>query len=137
MILRTVGAVSIVLVSFVIALLALDLFDTDVIRKKNARAIAAALERYYEAKGSYPILPIRDSPVTLLAGSLVAGGFISEIPADPAGAEPTHYFSNDGKSFGLWLHFKGAPPCKITVRDPGKGWWGDAPYCGGTGSFGW
>lgn len=97
-----------------------------------------ALERYYAAKGAYPVLPARDGYVPELAAALVSGGFISQIPSDAPGPEPTRYYSNDGKSFGLLLHFPTLFPCKITMRDPGKDWWGpETPYCKRIGSFGW
>jgi hypothetical protein len=135
---RTIAALCIVAVFFFATLYALDLLDPNVVRKRNAQAIIGALERYYAAKGTYPVLPARDSYVPELAAPLVSGGFISAIPSDPPGLEPTRYYSYDGKSFGLLLHFKDYPPCKIAMRDPGKGWWGsDIAYCERIGSFGW
>lgn len=133
-----IGSLGIVLVSFFTALYCFDLLDPDVARKRNAQTIIAALERYYKAKGTYPVLPLRDSQVSELGAVLISGGYISAIPSDTPGPEPTHYYSNDGKSFGLWLHFEALPPCKITIRDAGRDWWGDnMAYCKGVGSFGW
>jgi hypothetical protein len=102
---QAVGALAIVLVSFLATLYVLDSLDPDVIKKKNASAIITALERYYAANGAYPILSVRDSAVSELVGPLVGGGYISAIPTDAPGVEPTHYYSPDGKAFGLLLHF--------------------------------
>jgi hypothetical protein len=135
---RAVGPIAIMLVFFFGTLYWLDWLDPDVARKKNANALIAALERYYAANGAYPILPVRDSLISELAGPLVRDGYIPAIPSDAPGVEPTHYYSFDGKAFGLWLHFKASLPCKIAVRDQGKDWWGgQMAYCQGIGAFGW
>jgi hypothetical protein len=120
---------SIVATSFFGTLYMLDWFDPDAVRVRNANLIMAALEKHLAAKGSYPLLPVRDSYASQLAAPLVAGGFIGAIPADPPGTEPIHYASFDGKSFGLWMHFARSGPCKIVVGGPSAGWWGETPAC--------
>jgi hypothetical protein len=98
----------------------------DTIRADNAKVIIAALEKYHAAKGSYPILPVPDSRIKELAGPLAE--FLRPIPIDPEDAEPTHYVSFDGKSFGLWLHQKPGP-CIVEVKTSKTGWWGQPPPC--------
>jgi hypothetical protein len=75
------------------------------------------------------VLPVQDSETSELRKPLVEGNFIAAIPADPPDAQPTHYVSYDGKSFGL-LVVQGQAKCLIEVRAPQKmGWWGQPPYC--------
>jgi hypothetical protein len=125
----TIGGMAVVTIFFFGTLFVLDFLDPDAVRVKNAKSIMAALEKYRATKGTYPILPIRDSRTTELAGALVSGGYLDAIPADPPGAEPIHYASFDGKSFGLWMHFVKASQCKIVIGAPSAGWWGDLPVC--------
>jgi hypothetical protein len=86
---------------------------------KMQKTIIAALEKYRAATGAYPVVPpALDVRTTQLVGPLVEGGYLRAIPIDPPGAEPNHYFSLDGKSFGLWLHLERSGQCRIVVGGP-------------------
>jgi hypothetical protein len=131
---KIAGAIAIVVVSFFLALLALDYVGypaptLDQVRAGNAKQIMAALEKHRAAKGAYPVLPGADVVTSELRKPLVEGKFIAAIPEDPPDAEPTHYVSYDGQSFGL-LVVQDKKNCLIEVRAPHKmGWWGQPPYC--------
>jgi len=131
---KIAGAIAVVAVSFFITLIVLDYIGypaptPDQMRASNAKQIMAALEKYRAAKGAYPVLAGSDSVITELRKPLVEGKFIAAIPADPPDAEPIHYATYDGQSFGL-LVFQNNKGCLIEVRAPHTmGWWGQPPYC--------
>ena len=127
---RAAGATLIVLSSFFGALYILNSADPDITVRKNASAVAAALERYYQNQRAYPVLPQKDVTISELTTPLARSGHIASIPADIPGIEPIRYYSPQGQSYGLLLRFKAFPPCKVTLREIGKAWWGVAiPYC--------
>lgn len=99
----------------------------DEIRVQTVKSILNALEKYHASKGAYPVLP--DRSVAQLTDFLVGGGYLSTIQVPPR-AEPTHYASFDGKSYGLWVHLENSEgPCRIAVGSSGRGWWGEPPTC--------
>ena len=129
---RIIGAIAVLAAFFFGTLYAMDFVDRrtrDGRRVETAKAVMAALAKFRAAKTSYPILPNRDGYITDLAPFLVTGGFIGEIPPNPPGAEPTRYYSDDGKSYGLWLHFERSENCKIEVDAKNTGWWGNPAIC--------
>lgn len=130
---QIVGGALVVLVSFFGTRYAMDYYidrpARDATRTENAKMVMAALEKYRTAKGAYPLFPPALDVRTTQLTPLVEGGYLRAIPADPPGAEPNHYFSFDGKSFGLWLHLEQTGQCRIVVGGPGTGWWSDPPAC--------
>jgi hypothetical protein len=105
----------------------LDSRARDETRVQTVKSILDALEKYRVSKGAYPVLP--DRPITQLTDFLAAGGYVDTIRIPP-GAEPTHYVSYDGKSYGLWVHLENSEgPCRIAVGSSGSGWWGEPPKC--------
>ena len=132
--LRLVGALAIVTLFFFGTLFVLDHtgLQPESTGIANAWTIAAALERYRADKGAYPVLPVLDSPVTELSGSLVAGGYLSDIPTLPTGAEQIRYVSVDGRAFGLRVVLSSGP-CIIEIGISKSGWWGTPRHASGNG----
>ena len=81
----------------------------------------AALEKYRNAKGAYPLFP--NNRITDLKPTLVDGGFLAGIPRDPPDAQPMRYISIAGTSYGI-LSTKNRQPCLIEVGTTNSGWWG-------------
>src|ERR1700688_3731662 len=87
----TIGGLGVIAISFFGTLAAIDrnlpgfgapdFLDRQ--RAGDAATLKSALEKYRSARGSYPKLP--DNPVDDLKAELVGGGFLKEIPRDPAG----------------------------------------------------
>jgi hypothetical protein len=100
------------------------------------RSIMAALDDYSAAHGSYPVLPVPDSPISALKKELADNGRspvklnLSGLQLDP----DARYFSADGKSYGLLFHLDGIgkerhQECLIERNARELGWWGQPPEC--------
>lgn len=127
-----VGAFTIVAAFFFGTLFAMNIVDKqarDSARVETVKAIMTALEKFRTSKGAYPILPKLDGLLPELSGSLVGGGFIGAIPADPPGAPPSHYISPDGKIYGLFVRLERTGDCRVEVGASNTGWWGNLPTC--------
>lgn len=136
-ILRSLGALLIMGLSFFGTLVALNYWDQapararDALRAEHARQLKDALEQYRAARGIYPLFP--DNSVVDLKPYLVDGGFLKSIPQDPLWPDkPYRYttFAHDGQSYGLLFHVEqgDGPTCRTGVKiDPN--WWGRQPEC--------
>jgi hypothetical protein len=134
---RIIGGIAIVAISFFGTLFTLDYLDPDSVRATHAKSVKAALEKYRSAKGAYPF-PFPDNPLTDLKKVLVDGGYLVAIPDDPVfGAKDKdryRYVSNSGKNYGLLFHLStGKTPsgstCLTGVGTAGYGFWGQQPEC--------
>jgi hypothetical protein len=139
-ILRTIGGLAVVGISFFGTLLVLDWFKSvDAVRADHAQSIKAALEKYRTKRGSYPF-PVAGNPLSDLKKELVDGGYLAGIPQDPGDLSDKQYYyvSNDGNSYGLLFHLRSqtgkdlpekTSRCLAGVGIAGKGWWGPPPPC--------
>jgi hypothetical protein len=141
MVLRAIGGIAVVAISFFGTLFALDYFYLpypDYVRANDARMMKVVLEKYRSANGHYPS-PYPGNPLTDLDKDLVGGGFIARLPSDPvygAGVGGEYLYASDGVKYGLLLHFKFAAGqikaggvCLTGVGYAGSGWWGQPPDC--------
>jgi hypothetical protein len=138
-ILRALGALLVVGLSFFGSLLVLDYWDRsqsperarDALRAEHARLLKDALERYRAARGTYPLFP--DNPVLDLKPYLVDGGYIKSIPQDPLWPDKPYRYTtagHNGERYGLLFHVEGGkgPTCRTGVK-PDPQWWTPQPEC--------
>jgi hypothetical protein len=139
LILRILGGLAVVLVSFFGTLLVLDVFfkSVDGVRADHAKSIKASLENYRVKRGTYPF-PFTGNPLSDLKKDLVDGGYLTAIPQDPGELSDKNYYyvSDDGRSYGLLFHQRSHDPksptdsrCLTGIGIAGKGWWGPPPAC--------
>jgi hypothetical protein len=93
----------------------------DQLRAGTAKQLMAALEKYRNAKGAYPLFP--NNRIVDLKTPLVDGGYLIAIPPDLGDAQPMRYISTTGTSYGI-LSTKNRQPCLIEVGVTNTGWWG-------------
>jgi hypothetical protein len=78
-------------------------------RIQTATTVMLALETYKKSRGTYPVLPKLDVPMSDLSGPL--GIPISNLP----GTEPSRYISPVGTIYGLLIRREGAGNCIVEV----------------------
>jgi hypothetical protein len=128
----TTCGLAIVAVSFFGTMFLLDFMDRrsrDALRIETAKSIMAALAKYRASKGAYPLLTPLDSPMVGLANSLVGNGYLTAIPPNPIGSDPSRYVSVDGTAYGLLIYLEGSGACRVEVGASKTGWWGQPPPC--------
>ena len=109
-----------------------DIRSRDSIRAEHAKAIKAALQKYRDSHGAYPIFP--NNNVGDLKSALVTPGYLHEMPNDPLPDRPYRYVSN-GAAYGLWFHLGrtdrnvSSGTCITGVGTAGTGWWAQPPGC--------
>lgn len=135
------GGLVIVVFFFVGTLFAIDHYAPDFngssirnrLRGKHAELLMNALEGYRKARGAYPVFP--DNEVDDLKRSLVEGGYLATIPAEPLRqtlGKQYRYAAPDGTVYGLLLNVESSVPTKLNpclMGTRGRGFWGDPPAC--------
>jgi hypothetical protein len=141
--LKVTGGLAIVLISFwgTLWFIGTPEYENNQLRISHAKLLAEALEKYRQARGTYPIM--QDNPVDDLKRELVEGKFLDAIPSDPAqGATGRQYrYAGGGKAYGLLITLEPEPAmtgvskakpamtCAAGVNIKGSGAWGNPPTC--------
>lgn len=77
----------------------LNILLRDIIRKNDLKKIQAALEKYKNDKGDYPVLAVDSLSADFL--SVLKGSYLTDIPKDPKLGYYYKYESSDGKEYNL------------------------------------
>jgi hypothetical protein len=125
MIFRIVGATGVVAAFFFGTLFALDYFDPrtpDAIRMRDANLLKDAIQRYGAATGKFPVFS--DNSVDDLRTVIVGGGYLSDIPNDPARKSKgwQYRYASDGNAFGI-LVMLDTGQCRVGIAK-GNVYWG-------------
>jgi hypothetical protein len=139
---QVAGGLAIIAIFFFGTLFALDFYSparaNNLVREQHIKLLSDALEKYHQARGSYPLLA--EGPVDDLKGELVGGGFIATIPSDPARSSkgPQYRYAGGANTYGLLVTLESQPfligartalTCTVGVHIHGSGAWGDPPAC--------
>jgi O-antigen ligase len=103
---------------------------------REARSLAAALEAYHTARGTYPLLPESGSSIIDLKKELAKGGFLRPESGDVSTVDKeARYVTINGKSYGLLFHVdrtddrSSGTLCVVEVGRSYIGWGERPPAC--------
>jgi hypothetical protein len=140
--LKIASGLTIAVMFFFGTLFALDFYNpastNNRIRARHINMLSNALEKYHQARGTYPTL--QSNPVDDLKKELVDGGFVEAIPTDPARPSKgqQYLYAGGANTYGLLVTLEPQPfltgtkpafTCVVGVKIRGSGAWGNPPAC--------
>lgn len=104
-------------------------------RKSDVLVIKAALEKYYDANGTYPIYAACQSSgggcdTSTLIPALVPG-YIAQVPSAPTGANYKYVHHSSvtiSANYGIYVTRETDTPCR--TGNLYSTWWSSTPMCG-------